>query len=351
MEKEYYENLNKGDDVCLDMGMEKGHELERKIEKFFQLNGYKTQRNVVLEGKSGGKHEIDILAEKSDGITTFRVMVECKAWDKPIEKDVISKASYVMRDLGLNKAIVVSLKGWRIGAEKSANELGVELWGRDEIEQKLGKIAIAELETIEFKKVVKGFPLVVKEEHIKPLIERERKGVLGLGKEEIIWTKIIWLPCYLFQISCSREEGIVRKSIKTTKIWNLYDAVMGNWVARFENEPFLEEIEVENIIQPKIKPSIIKNDLLKIFKKYMEVTTVKATAKYGKMLEHRGIQLPVTSLNVDNITELFYPFYISLLRKNGKERIIAVDGVNGNISKAVETALTANLMYVIESIK
>lgn len=80
--------------------LEKGQELERKIESFFQLNGYKTQRNVVLEGKSGGKHEIDVLAEKSDGITTFRVMVECKAWNKPIEKDVVSKVSYVVRDLG-----------------------------------------------------------------------------------------------------------------------------------------------------------------------------------------------------------------------------------------------------------
>jgi hypothetical protein len=325
--------------------------LERKIEKFFQLNGYKTQRNVFLEGRSGGKHEIDVLAEKSDGVTTFRIMVECKAWDKPIEKDVVSKVSYVLRDLGLNRAIVVSLKGWRIGAEKSANELGIELWGRDEIEEKLGEIAIAELETIEFKKVVKGFPLVVKEEWIKPLIESERKGFLGLGKEEIIWTKIIWLPCYLFQISCSREEGIIRKSVKTMKVWNLYEAVMGNWVARFENEPPLEEIEVEKIIQPKIKPAKIKNRIVKIFEKCLEVMTPKAKQRYAIMLEGMGITSPITSLNIDSITELFYPFYISLLRKSGKERIIAVDGVNGNMSKSVGTALTTNLNYVIESIK
>jgi len=130
------------------MALEKGHELESKIERFFQINGYRTKRNIIVEGKSGGKYEIDILAEKSDGITTFRLMVECKAWDRPIEKDVVSKVSYVLRDLGLDKAIIVSLKGWRIGAEKSARELGIELWGKDEIEDKLGKIALAELETI-----------------------------------------------------------------------------------------------------------------------------------------------------------------------------------------------------------
>jgi len=60
-------------------------------------------------------------------------MVECKAWDRPIENDVVSKVSYVVRDLGLNKAIVVALRGWRIGAEKSAKELGIELWGRTKL--------------------------------------------------------------------------------------------------------------------------------------------------------------------------------------------------------------------------
>ena len=52
------------------LALDKGRELERKIEKYLQLNGYSTKRNVVLEGKSGGKHEIDVLAEKSDEVTT-----------------------------------------------------------------------------------------------------------------------------------------------------------------------------------------------------------------------------------------------------------------------------------------
>gem|GEM_PF-6600645 len=39
----------------MDTCAEKRHELEGKIDKFFQFNGYKTQRNVILEGKSGGR--------------------------------------------------------------------------------------------------------------------------------------------------------------------------------------------------------------------------------------------------------------------------------------------------------
>ncbi len=69
------------------------------------------------------------------------------------------------------------------------------------------------------------------------------------------------------------------------------------------------------------------------------------------MLENMGILLPLTSINIDRITEIFYPFYISLLRKGEKERIIAIDGVNGDINKTVGNALTNNLSYVKESLK
>lgn len=107
--------------------LEKGHQLESKIERYFIVHGYETKRNVILEGKSGGKHEVDIFASKSDDVATIRIIVECKAWAKPIEKDVVSKTHYILEDLGLEKAIIVALRGWRTGAEKSAKELGIDL--------------------------------------------------------------------------------------------------------------------------------------------------------------------------------------------------------------------------------
>jgi len=70
---------------------DKGNDLEAQIERFFASNDYETTRNVSLVGRSGGRHEIDVLAKKSDGITDFSVMVECKAWNHPIEKDIVSK--------------------------------------------------------------------------------------------------------------------------------------------------------------------------------------------------------------------------------------------------------------------
>jgi len=246
--------------------LEKGHELERKIEKFFQLHEYQTKRNVYFEGKSGGKHEIDILAEKIDGITTFKAMIECKAWNKPIEKDVVSKIDYVVRDLGLNKGIIVSLNGWRIGAEKSAKELGIELWGKDEIEKRLGKVSVAELETSEFKKVITGFPFYIKEYDVKPLIEKESKVLLLFGNEDIKWIKSSWLPCYLFEISCSKTEGFIKRNLKTKKIWNIYDALTGSYIFYFGERPDLGEVKAEVIIQPLVKDAKIKNKIIHDFR-------------------------------------------------------------------------------------
>ena len=85
-----------------------GRQLEQRVAAFFATNGYATRCNEILEGRSGGRHEIDVLAEKSDALTTYRVAVECKAWQQPIEKDVVSKLHYVLSDLGLSKGIVVS---------------------------------------------------------------------------------------------------------------------------------------------------------------------------------------------------------------------------------------------------
>src|SRR4051794_10162837 len=104
--------------------MEVGRDLEQRIAAFFGQNGYTTQCNAFVEGRSGGRHEIDVLAEKSDALTTYRVAVECKAWQAPIEKDVVSKLHYVVNDAGLSKGIIVSLGGARSGADRTAADLG-----------------------------------------------------------------------------------------------------------------------------------------------------------------------------------------------------------------------------------
>jgi hypothetical protein len=46
-----------------DNSSDKGAALEQAIAAFFASSGYTVTPNMVLEGTSGGKHEVDVLAE------------------------------------------------------------------------------------------------------------------------------------------------------------------------------------------------------------------------------------------------------------------------------------------------
>jgi hypothetical protein len=109
-----------------------------------KLQGMPRDETSFVRAWSGGTHEIDVLAEKSGGLTTFSVLVECTAWNVAINKDVIAKAAYA-RDLGTSEAIVVSLEGATVEAQHACTELGVEMWGPDELESHLGRAGLAGL--------------------------------------------------------------------------------------------------------------------------------------------------------------------------------------------------------------
>jgi hypothetical protein len=99
-----------------------GRALEQAVARYFAANGYETSCNQVIEGRSGAPHEIDVLAVRPDPLARVKIAIECKSWRNPVETAVLSKLENVMRNCGLNKAIVVSTGGLRSGAERAAAE-------------------------------------------------------------------------------------------------------------------------------------------------------------------------------------------------------------------------------------
>ena len=108
--------------------LEKGGALEQLIAQVMTANGYVTRTNVIIEGRSGAPHEIDVIGEKADGLTTLNVAVECKAWERPIEKDVVFKFAGVLKDIGMREGIIVALGGYRSGADIAAWDNGIQMW-------------------------------------------------------------------------------------------------------------------------------------------------------------------------------------------------------------------------------
>ena len=165
----------------------KGRRLEAAIGAFLETQGYSTRQNDVLTGRSGVSHEVDVLAEKTDGLLSFRVMVECKNWNGQADKAVVTKAAHVAGDLGVSKAIVACVGGCEPGARHVAAELGVEIWGPEELAEHLGRMSLRELrEGVTGATEALGYPAGVSPTIALAMIAREARGAFGLGNEEIV---------------------------------------------------------------------------------------------------------------------------------------------------------------------
>ena len=330
---------------------DKGRRLEAEIARLLAAGGYAARRNVVCEGRSGARHEIDVLAEKSDGLTTFSIMVECKAWDRPVDKEVLAKAAFVGADVGADKTIVVALRGATGGAGLSAAQLGVELWGPDELEKRLGRAQLAELGAARASTAL-GFAVAVDEARAGRLAERARgKGVLGLGAEEVAWFGLVWLPCLLLTLGCTREDGRLRKRSRHSSVFNLYEALDGTLLEGFAVDPAIGEVEVgPPVLAPRLKQRALRAEVTTAFEKWQSVVQDAARERWAQTALRLGVPLPLDALSVDDATACHLPVYVTILRQRDSRRVVVIDGGDGTLDEPLSAVLTANLGYLTEAL-
>ena len=329
----------------------KGSELEQRIEAFFRLNKYQTARNVIREGRSGAPHEIDVLATKSDGVTDFTMIVECKAWDMPIAKEVVSKLSMVMADLGVHKGIIVSLKGWTTGAELTAKQLGIELWGPDEIRDRLGQVAVAELRIGPSVRTGRGLSVrVPREDPTRRLIATAR-GFLGFGREDLVWIRLLWIPFFVIEIDHAKSRSTFLKGTvtQTTTRWNFYEGLSGSFFAAFEAAPLLEEVVLESSLTARVQSKKIERRISETLRKAQSVVRQTSKDRYASELREIGIPGDVEATSVTHVESIHVPFYTALLQSGDSQRLIAVDAIWGQRLHGVDGVLTENASYVIEA--
>lgn len=95
-----------------------------------EVHGVKIEghgKDCTVIGKSGVKHQIDVLTSHSDGIHSYRTMIECKYWDQNVNKDIIMKVAGIVEDARLNKGIIVSKNGFTHDAIKYAEYRNIGL--------------------------------------------------------------------------------------------------------------------------------------------------------------------------------------------------------------------------------
>lgn len=106
--------------------------------------------NCKVFGKSGVPHQVDVLTSHSDGLHSYKTMVECKYWDKNISKDIVMKVAEIVEDAGISKGVIVSKNGYTpdaIAFAKYKNIGLIELRSPNENDWK-GRIKNIQLELI-----------------------------------------------------------------------------------------------------------------------------------------------------------------------------------------------------------
>lgn len=337
--------------------VEAGRRLEARIGAFFEAHGYAVRCNEVREGRSGGRHEVDVLAETSDALATYRVAVECKAWQQPVEKEVIAKLQYVVGDLGLSKGIVVSLGGARSGAERTAADLGIDLWGPDELRRHLGEAVFAELEAgldlpaspAEGGRVTAtlglGHPFRVPLADAGRTIRASGRGRLGRrGREELVWLGSIWMPAHSVRLTVAQPEVRRFKTrLRATEQENLYEALGGTCIGPVRTT--WEEVAVDRqlALAPGVRDTKVHAALRRAVEGYERVSSPAARERHAAKLAELGIPGPCASLSIDATALVHLPLHVGILDLDGRQRALAVTGHTGQVSSKLSEVLTANL--------
>lgn len=327
--------------------LEKGTELEQQIAGVFAAHGYRVQTNVVREGRGGTNHEVDVLAEKTDELLTLSVAIECKAWNNPIEKDVISKFADVCHDLGLGHALVVSLSGARPGALAMAQQRGVIIWGPDEIGRHLGNSSVLNLQNRPMVEEV-GFPRRLDADGASELVAKDTSGRLGIGKEDVVWSGDAWTPAAVVQLTL-RKYG-VRQAITgkaaTSQAWAVYDLIGGTFVTRLDAEPERTAVQLDG---PKLHQLLKLPEPAKtldtIIGKWQKATSETATQKYRAEMDRLGIPEMHTATVGDSLPFL-YPVHLAIAQRNGTERVVAVDCFRNRLDSDLGMAFSRQIAPV-----
>jgi Holliday junction resolvase len=163
---------------------EKGSELERRIAAFLRTHDYVVSTNVIREGRSGARHELDVVGEKHDGLTSFELIVECKAWESPIDKDVVYKLASELADLGAAKGVIATLSGWTVQAGQAAAQANIEMWGPEELESRMGQLSMNQLRKGPKQLIATGPFFNVNHETAFVPVSRMAKGTLGSERKK-----------------------------------------------------------------------------------------------------------------------------------------------------------------------
>ncbi|RCX19506.1 restriction endonuclease [Anaerobacterium chartisolvens] len=111
-------SANEFEEYCLEVL--KAYAESESLKDFSMIHNQKIQTD-------DGDYQIDIYAEFIALSVRFKVIVECKRYTRPIEREKIVVLADKVRSLGGHKGILISTSGFQSGASEYAKKHGIAL--------------------------------------------------------------------------------------------------------------------------------------------------------------------------------------------------------------------------------
>lgn len=102
-------------------------DLQVKVAELYRSLGCKTDVNLPVKGIRT-KHKTDVLAIFEFGGIEYRIIIECKYWNTNVNKAQVGTLLGILADIGAEKGIIVSKKGFQSGAYLLASYTNMDLF-------------------------------------------------------------------------------------------------------------------------------------------------------------------------------------------------------------------------------
>ena len=328
-----------------------GRALEAAVADLFAARGWSVSRNVVRTGRSGARHEVDVLAWRDDGLVATEVALECKHWRAPVDTEVVARARLLRDDLGVDRAVVVAPGGWGPAAGHAARDAGVVLWGAAELAARIGADAVAALGAPPAPAAAAGLARRVHGGDAVRALRVHAGGALGLSGERAVWARAAWLPLAEIRLACASPAGRMRRRLRVTHLHVLQDAVTGT-ALRVETSPLAAgPVPLDAPVLPGDPGArALRTRLEEALRRRAERVQPAAQRRAAAAAARMGVPDDAGEVHVEEVRGLVLPVAVALVAGRRGRRLAVLDAHAGRIDDLLSDLVTPRLAEVCRAL-
>lgn len=183
-------------------------EVYQQLLNYHHVNIKNVQHNIKLKGHSGCEHQIDVYWEYEKNGVNHHVAIECKNYNKRVEKEKVCAFQGVLADMENVEGIMVTKVGFQKGAKIYAKQYGISL--KELREPNNGETIVGEME---IRNHIERWSTLYKvdekwaEKHNINILEYKRRMDLISHKHDHKWSNATYIPLTIIDDVVRNAKG------------------------------------------------------------------------------------------------------------------------------------------------